>query len=347
MYTVVPFDENQANDSDYQTALTFSNIMHAEMFPDDPLRTLEVLKKNWQSRNRNFFEKEDERLWYLVQDNQHIAHLWTDVWHYEDNRHLMNIELMVHPNFRRKGLAKLLLTKALEIAEHENRTHILSWVQSTIPAGSEMANHLGAKLALGGHTNQLVLENLDRPLILSWIEQAKHTAKDFSLGFWLGGYPEDEIQAIAEMYNVMNTAPRGELAIEDHKVKPEVIRQNEAFNKTNNIQRWVAYARHKLSGNLAGYSETFYQPEDNDLLVRQGDTGVLPNYRGHGLGKWLKAVMLKKILLEHPQVKFIRTGNADSNAHMLAINHALGFKPYIGWANWQLETHQLRSYLEK
>jgi hypothetical protein len=53
----------------------------------------------------------------------------------------------------------------------------------------------------------------------------------------------------------------------------------------------------------------------------------------------------QKVLRERPQVTFIRTGNADSNAPMLAINHDLGFKPYFSWADWQIETEQLKRYL--
>jgi mycothiol synthase len=65
------------------------------------------------------------------------------------------------------------------------------------------------------------------------------------------------------------------------------------------------------------------------------------------LGRWLKATMLDKILNERPQVKFIRTGNADNNAAMLKINHELGFQPYMSNTLWQLETLQVQQYLGK
>jgi hypothetical protein len=32
---------------------------------------------------------------------------------------------------------------------------------------------------------------------------------------------------------------------------------------------------------------------------------------------------------------------------MLKINHALGFKPYIAEATWQIETARVRAYLVK
>lgn len=345
MYTITPIDPLTATDADFAAALKFSNRIRSESFPDDPPRTLENIKTSWQEMVT--FKKESNKGWRVTQGDEHVAALWTFVSYYDDNRHLMHVELNALPEHRRKGLAKRLLELALKVAEEEKRTHIISWTHSTIPAGVAFAERIGAKRGLEGHTNQLELKHLDKNLLAQWLGEAKHKAKDFSLDFWLGAYPEEEIEAIADMYNVMNTAPRGELEIEDWHVKPEDIREGETYNQAVGVERWVAYVRHVPSGELAGYTITYYQPSENAFVINQGDTGVLPKYRGHGLGKWLKATMLEKILRERPEVKFIRTGNADSNAPMLAINHTLGFKPYMAWIDWQLETNKLREYLKK
>lgn len=74
-------------------------------------------------------------------------------------------------------------------------------------------------------------------------------------------------------------------------------------------------------------------------------TGVFPEHRSKGLGRWLKAAMLDKVLKEQPQVKVVRIGNADSNAPMLKINHEPGFKPYMASALWQVEVSRVIEYL--
>jgi hypothetical protein len=47
-----------------------------------------------------------------------------------------------------------------------------------------------------------------------------------------------------------------------------------------------------------------------------------------GLGKWLKAEMMFFVRDELPEARYINTGNADTNAAMVAINERMGFKRY-------------------
>jgi hypothetical protein len=64
-----------------------------------------------------------------------------------------------------------------------------------------------------------------------------------------------------------------------------------------------------------------------------------------GLGRWLKAAMLERIFEELPQACYVRTGNANSNAPMLRINHELGFRHYISLTFWQMDLPSVRAYL--
>ena len=81
--------------------------------------------------------------------------------------------------------------------------------------------------------------------------------------------------------------------------------------------------------------------------LQQLDTGVFPEYRARGLECWLKAAPLDKVLREHPEIEFVRTGNADSNAAMLKINAEFGFKPCRSEVVWQVDVEQAQKYLDK
>lgn len=72
-------------------------------------------------------------------------------------------------------------------------------------------------------------------------------------------------------------------------------------------------------------------------LAFQFGTGVLRTHRGQGIGRWLKAVNALRLLDEHPQVTTVDTGNAATNEHMLAINHAMGFRKWVAWKTWELD----------
>jgi mycothiol synthase len=93
-----------------------------------------------------------------------------------------------------------------------------------------------------------------------------------------------------------------------------------------------------------GYTEVVWNPGQPEHLG-QGDTAVSPKYRNFGLGRWLKAAMLEKVLRERPQVKHIRTYNASSNEAMLRINYQLGFKHVKTTTTWQVEVDEVFKYL--
>ena len=109
-------------------------------------------------------------------------------------------------------------------------------------------------------------------------------------------------------------------------------------------QRWTFFIMDRATGKFGGYTETIWNPNRPEVMG-QGMTGVFPQYRNKGLGRWLKAVMLDKVLKERPQVKYVRTGNADSNAAMLKINTELGFETYMADTLWQVELQKVLVYL--
>jgi GNAT superfamily N-acetyltransferase len=86
-------------------------------------------------------------------------------------------------------------------------------------------------------------------------------------------------------------------------------------------------------GEVAGFTELSLLPDSP--AVEQWDTIVLAQHRGHRLGMRLKLANLVALDDADPTRERIYTWNADENEHMLAINVALGFRPFALESTWQ------------
>jgi len=93
-------------------------------------------------------------------------------------------------------------------------------------------------------------------------------------------------------------------------------------------------------GTISGMTDVAWAPH-RPTIVEQMFTGVRPETRGRGIGKWIKALMLDRIHRRYPEVEWISTGNANSNGPMLAINHKLGFREYRAGIGYQMSRDQL------
>jgi mycothiol synthase len=306
------------------------NAERLERVPEDPPIPLSERLADWQNIPKRVVI---ESFAYFQADHI-VAYGGLDFEREGENTHLCWSDISVLPEFRRKGLGKQLFEHMLRIAKRENRRIMMMGTSEAIPSGQHFAEHIGAKRGIENHTNRLLLEELNQDMLRRWIDEAP--VAEFELEFYTGDLPESKLEAMCELFDVMNTAPRGELEINDEKTTPEKLLEWQKQRNAIGLQHWLAVVKEHNTGRYAGFTETGWHP-NRPLILGQWGTGVNPIYRGKGLGKWLKAAMLEKVLSERPEINQVRTGNADSNGPMLTINHAMGFKPFMARTEWQLE----------
>jgi mycothiol synthase len=336
------FDPQAASDAEWIAFNTFKNTALAERLPTDPPRTVEQRQVDL----RNIPPVFQVQHW-LAWDPDHTTVIGVAALiliEMEENRHVAQFELDVLPAHRRRGLGSRLLGLLADQAAAANRRLLIIETHGAVPAGDAFMAQVGAHLALESHSNQLDLAQLDRDLLHTWQSDARHAG--FTLGLWDDSYPEADLEAIVELVKAANDAPRGNLDVNDFEWTADQLRAQEASRQARGVERWTMYVRETATGDLAGYTEVFWDPA-KPALLEQGYTAVWPRYRGHALGRWLKAAMLDKVLRERPEVRYVRTANADSNAAMLKINTDLGFRPYQSDNVWQIEVEQVKAYLAR
>ena len=249
------------------------------------------------------------------------------------NQHMRWCEVAVGPAHRRRGLGRALLRHAVKaVADQGDDLVFITQFSDRIPAAEGFALAVGATPGLEMKTNQLDLASVKRAKLDEW---AAIAPAGYRLEHVDGAVPAELIAPYIESASGMNDAPRGDLRMDDWELNEQQIRDRESWQQQAGIERWLILAVHEASGAGAGFTEVTYDPRIPHLIWQQG-TAVIDAHRGHRLGLWMKAVMLKRILEERTEARFIRTGNANTNAQMLAINTQLGFRVAWSAALWQL-----------
>jgi GNAT superfamily N-acetyltransferase len=330
--TIEELDLAAVDDATLVQLAELSTIEERELAPDDP--PVEVAEEADELRELPSFE---ERFLWVARDpdGRLLGRATLEIEHREENHHLAQVALVVRPEARRGGVGRRLLDAVSERARAAGRTTLVTYGAAR-GDGAAAARALGAEAVLDERISRLRTADLDRSLLESWVARAPERAAGYSLVSWDGACPDELLERFGTVMAVMNTAPRGDVDMEDEVFTPQLIQDFEASLERKGTTVWTVAARHDETGQLAGYTALFF-PKHRPWYAEQGDTGVDPAHRNKGLGRWLKAANLLRLLDERPEVRAVDTGNATSNEPMLNINVALGFRPLVEIVTLQLK----------
>jgi GNAT superfamily N-acetyltransferase len=259
-----------------------------------------------------------------------------------DNLHLAGASVRVHPGYRRRGIGRALMTAGFGLAEAEGRTTFMSgactrWEDGPqrSEAGVRFLSAMGFEHALTEVLRRMDVGDLDPQVEQRLYEEAVAKAEGYEIVRWIGRTPEEIIAGLAELNSIfLDEAPTGSLEFERERIDADRHRRTIDNVLASGIFMSSAVARHRASGRIVANTVIGVRTEPGDV-GEQWITLVDPEHRGHRLGMLVKLENLRQLRMLRPGVRRIETGNADVNAHMIAINDALGFYPYAAWAEYQ------------
>ena len=296
---------------------------------DEPARTVEDFRARMRIGRADCLAPA-----FLARDGDRpigMSHLQIDTGRGNEHMAWMD-DLFVLPADRRTGVGRALLDEGIAIARGADRTLLLSGYAQGDDDGAAFAAALGCRLANTERQNRAPTAGLDRSMLEAWCADAP---AGYSLVQYTGRCPDDLVERYVTAETSMNDAPRTS-SLDDFVYTVDVKRRGEAELEADGAVPWFAGAIHDETGELAGFTELVFRAR-RSWMIEQEDTVVVPAHRGHGIGRWLKAVNALRVLDEHPEVRVIETWNDGSNRWMLAINDAMGFRPVVTWIEAELD----------
>ncbi len=348
MIEIVPFDALSATREEWTRYHEFRRLRHEETSPEDPVMTDDVAE---ELLRRPIEQSKVKRFAVLVSGRPEtiIGRLVFEMFRegapsYESNKHLAQVDIALLTPYRRQGFGKELLAKAVEQAKETGKTLIVGG--SDEGDGKAFMKAIGAEVALQSRENRLHLDRLDWDMVEEWAEGGRERNPECDLLLFTGRMEESLVEEYCRVLTeTLNQQPFDDLQIGDIVITPETNRELE--DRTASVGgTWLRYLTREPDGRISGLTEMQYQPEQ-ETIINQGMTGVKEEYRGRGLGKWLKAAMLLKLREEFPQVKVVSTRNASSNAAMLSINDRLGSRSHKEGTVGQITVEALEAYLSR
>jgi GNAT superfamily N-acetyltransferase len=241
-----------------------------------------------------------------------------------DNTHLAPMRVVVDPPARLRGLGRQLLEVGLDRVRDAGRRLAVTWTFDGTP-GVDFLKAVGFDPALPAIHRRQDLCAVDWSALDREYAAAESRAAGYELVRMPGRVPEELLQAVAAMTEAINDAPTDNLDFEDEVFTPERIRGYEAAQDAYRRRLYRLVARERSTGEFAGHTLVAVESE-RPWYAGQHDTSVLRAHRGHRLGLLLKIGMVRWLREAEPQLRYIETDNAESNAHMIRVNEILGYE---------------------
>lgn len=239
---------------------------------------------------------------------------------------IADLELRVHPAERRAGVGSRLLDSVAAAAPGFELDGVLTEPVREDSEGDAFCRAQGLRRVLA-----LTYTRLE----LSDNVPASRPVSGYRLVHWEGTVPDDLAESFARSRRAMDDMPMDDAGYTPqpwdvarlHAIAEAVTRRGEILCTTAAVAP---------DGEIAGFTELVV-PGDGKGDGQHYGTGVLPEHRGRGLARWMKAEAITLSRVRFPGLAGLLADTADSNTGMRRINDELGYRPVYRSHLYQLD----------
>jgi GNAT superfamily N-acetyltransferase len=319
----------------------YRRLRHAETRPDDPVQPDEHVEMDMKREDP--FEIQHR---YEISGDGKMLSWFTATTsrpgtpEYETNKHILWADASVLREHRRQGLGRGWIQVAMELMDRHGCTTLSMGTEED--SGHAFLKWMGAEAKFSGAENRLKLAEVDWGKLQRWTGDGPRLSPSSTLEVYDGFLPEEMWEDYCPQLTAMlNTMPWEQMDHGDIVITPAQLAEWYERMRMKGMVEYTMLTR-EPDGVISGITDMSYAPYKPNM-INQGFTGVRPDARGRGLGKWLKAAMLLHVREIYPNLEWVITENAGSNAPMLAINTTIGFKQYKAGTEYQITRDRLIS----
>ena len=253
-----------------------------------------------------------------------------------DNLHVARVFVWVDPEHQRQGIG----TRLSSYADERVRALDRSTCHAQARIGIDRANGNRAFAERVGYllANTEIARRLPLPIDTGLLDRLAaeaaphHTA--YTLRTVVGPVPTDLAASYVALKNLLGVeSPTGDLEVEAGRETATELAVQDRYLSESGRTRVASYALDG-AGDVVAYSVAAVSNQHHEHVDQWG-TLVDPAHRGHRLGMAVKCAALRALSDGFPDKRFIETTNAETNAHMVAINEALGFEVVQVYGDFQ------------